>query len=62
MVKLHTHLIECRLHVGQYKWSNYNRQLDYTMHDANTTWTSMADFGVTLDLCAIEKDNSSVNK
>ena len=61
MVKLQEQLIKCRLHVGRYKWSNYNRQLDYIMHDPNTTRTIMTDFGATLDLCAAEKDNSSVN-
>ena len=37
------------------------RKIDLTMSDPNNTCVICTDFGVTLDLGASEKDNSSVN-
>ena len=49
------------MHIGSYKWSNYARILDTIISNPNTTRVFCTDFGVTLDLCAAEKDNDSIN-
>jgi hypothetical protein len=61
MVKLLAQLVIYRSHVGRYRWINHCRKLDYIMSDPDRFRIICTDFGATLDLCAAEKDNSSVN-
>ena len=50
----------CRLHQVEYKWINYARVLDFIMSPP-TSLVLATDFGATLNLCAAEKDNCSVD-
>ena len=61
MKKLQSQLVTCKLHQAEYRWHNHMRQLDLTMSDPNTTRVICTDFGATLDLGAVEKDNCSVD-
>ena len=59
--KLQEQLEICKLHQAEYRWRNHMRHLDLTVSDRRTTRTICADFGATLDLGAVEKDNCSVD-
>ena len=61
MKKLQSQLEICKLHQAEYRWHNHMRQLDLTMREPNTTQIICTDFGATLDLGAVEKDNCSVD-
>jgi len=49
------------MHVGHKKWKNHVKKLDMIMPNSNTTQVIFTDFGATLDLKAIETNNSSVD-
>ena len=59
--KLSAQLELVRKHQAQYEWRNIMRKVDHFMSDPNKHRVICTDFGATLDLMSIEKDNSSVN-
>lgn len=59
--RLITKLNVLRQHQAQYEWRNHMRKLDLVMGDPDVHRAICTDFGATLDLGAMEKDNSSVN-
>ena len=61
MDKLMKQLVTCIKHVGEYRWRNHMKKLDLLMSNHLHTRVICTDFGATLDLSAIEKDNSSVD-
>ena len=61
MKKLQSQLEICKLHQAEYRWRNHMRQIDLTMSNSDTTRVICTDFGATLDLSAVEKDNCSVD-
>jgi len=61
MDKMMKQLVTCIQHVGEYRWRNHIKKLDLTMSNPLHTRVICTDFGATLDLSAIEKDNSSVD-
>jgi hypothetical protein len=61
VVKLMQQLNICRIHQAKYEWSNVIRKIDMTLSHPDRHRIICTDFGATLDLGAIEKDNCSVN-
>ena len=59
--KLITQLGLCRVHQFHYELCNIIRKVDHSMSDPDIRRVFCTDFGATLDLCAIEKDNYSVD-
>jgi len=59
--KLLTQLGVCRFHQFHYEWRNIIRKVDHSMSHPDVHRVFCTDFGATLDLCAIEKDNFSVD-
>jgi hypothetical protein len=59
--KMVTQLDICRIHQYEYEWRNQMRNRDLIMSHPDLHRVLFTDFGATLDLCAAEKDNSSVN-
>jgi len=59
--KLIAQLTVVREHQAQYEWRNLMRKVDHTMGDSSLHRVICTDFGATLDLMAVEKDNSLVN-
>jgi hypothetical protein len=54
-------LVQTIKHMCEHKWKSHCLKLDMTMSNPLTSRVFCTDFGATLDLSAIEKDNSSVN-
>ena len=50
-----------RLHQAEYEWRNWMRKIDLTNSHPDIHRIIYTNFGATLDLSAIEKDNCSVN-
>lgn len=59
--KLITQLYFARVHQCQYEWRNQMMRIDLTISNPDLYYILYTDFGATLDLMALEKDNSSVN-
>ena len=61
VIKLVKSLEINRLHQAEYEWRNWMRKIDLTNSHPDIHRIIYTDFGATLDLSAIEKDNCSVN-
>ena len=59
--KLTLQLNTMRVHIAQYEWRNQMIRRDHTMSNSDMHCILFTDFGATLDLMAVEKENSSVN-
>ena len=51
----------CQKHQAEYEWKGWMRKIDMTMCNPDKHRVICIDFGATLDLCAAELDNCSVN-